>query len=90
VLKVKDESGDTVTEYYDMKTSLLTRSSSTQDGPSGPVSVITDYSDYRDIGGGILRPFKMALSGGMPFPLNMEAKSIEINKTLAPDIFRID
>lgn len=35
-------------------------------------------------------PFKSVISGAMPTPLELEATSIEINKDIAADVFKVE
>jgi outer membrane lipoprotein-sorting protein len=59
VVRLTPASGKPVTQYFDAETFLMLRQISTQDTPSGPMELTVDFSDYRDVGGGIKAPFRM-------------------------------
>lgn len=50
-------SGKPVTQYYDTRTLLLVRQSGNFETPQGPMNISVEFSDYRDIGGGVKAPF---------------------------------
>jgi len=49
--------GKPVTQYYDTRTFLLVRQSGNFETPQGPMNIRVEFSDYRDIGGGVKAPF---------------------------------
>jgi hypothetical protein len=51
--------GKTVAQYYDTETFLLVRQSGNFETPQGPMDVSVEFSDYRDIGGGVKTPFRI-------------------------------
>jgi zinc protease len=71
-----------------MTTSLKIRSVSSQDTPQGPASVINDYDDYREVKG-VRIPYKVTISGAMPFPLVMQVESAAINEGIDDKVFTI-
>jgi len=89
-LIITDPGGESFTEFYDVKTNYLLRSVKSQSGGQGqPVVITTDYKDYKDVSG-VMIPFKSVISGAMPTPLELEATSIEINKDIAADVFKVE
>lgn len=47
-----------LTQYYDTETFLLLRQSGNFNTQQGPMDIQVDFSDYRDIGGGLRAPFQ--------------------------------
>ncbi|NQU88474.1 MAG: insulinase family protein [Mariniphaga sp.] len=76
-------SGRTAVDFYDQETGLKVKSVSQQGGTS--VSAL--YDDYQEING-ILFPFKTKQTAG-PQVLDIETKSIEINKGIEDSIFEL-
>ena len=88
VISVKSPFGSTKTEYYDQESGLLVKEVQVQEGAGGQSLTITrEFSDYQDFDG-VLFPSKVIASGGMPFPLILEAKSIELNPEIDDSIFK--
>jgi hypothetical protein len=50
--------GKPVTQYYDTRTFLLVWQSGNFETPQGPMDISVEFSDYRDIGGGVKAPFQ--------------------------------
>lgn len=89
-LLVTDPDGEITTEFYDVKTNLLNRTVKSQKGQGGnEVAVITDFKDYKEISG-VMMPHKSIISGAMPVPIELDAVIIELNQSIAPEIFKID
>jgi zinc protease len=87
-IDITSPDGDKTSEYFDMTTSLKIRSVSSQDTPQGPASVINDYDDYREVKG-VRIPYKVTISGAMPFPLVMQVESAAINEGIDDKVFTI-
>lgn len=81
---------DKSTEYYDATTGLLMKSVSTEEGPQGPQSVISEFSDYQEVpgSGGYKVPATVSLTGMAPVPLTMKLVSVEVNKTYPASDFQ--
>jgi len=86
VIEVESASGNKQTEYFDIKTGLKVRSQSNQDG----TLVQTDYSDYREVEGGIKMPYKIVSTGQMPFPLAFEVQSVAVNTGVEDAVFKVE
>jgi len=89
-LFVTNADGESVTEYFSIKTGLLMRKIQVQEANGESIIITNDYSNYKDVGGGILMPHKISLTGAIPMPIVMEATSIQINKLISADIFNIE
>ena len=88
-IDVESATGSKFTEFYDTATGFKVRTVSVQ-GPEGnSVTVITDYSDYKEING-VKMPYKVAISGTAPFPIVFEVTSIEVNKGIEDSVFAVE
>lgn len=83
-------SGDKSLSYYDVKSGLKVRETSSEEGPTGPVSSSTDFADYEEFNGvKFPQTITYPLGGGMT--LKAEVKVIEVNgKTFDATVFTID
>lgn len=91
VYKVEVTSPDGVKsmDYYDIKTSLLLRTSQSMEGPSGQTqNTSEDYSDYREVGG-IMMPYGRRITGMMPMALDVKVSDIIFNSAISADDFLI-
>lgn len=86
---ITSKSGKKTTEYYSVKTGLLTRSIASTAGPAGQKATVTnDYADYKKVSG-ILYPHTMSVTmEGVP-PLEMTLKELIINEDISDDLFLI-
>ena len=88
VISVESPSGATKTEYYDQESGLLVKEVQIQEGAGGQSLTITrEFSDYQEFDG-VLFPSKVIASGGMPFPLTLQAQSIELNPEIDDSVFK--
>ncbi len=89
-VQVTKANGDKSYEFYDVKTNLLIRSMMSQEIPGGqPQTITTEVEDYKEVSG-IMFPHKITLLGAMPFPLVMNAQSIEVNGNIPAEKFKTD
>lgn len=86
VLEIESADGSKQTEYFDIKTGLKVRSQSNQDG----TQTQTDYSDYRELEGGIKMPYKVVSTGLMPVPLAFQVESIVVNSGVEDAVFKVE
>lgn len=86
VLEIESADGSKQTEYFDIKTGLKLRSQSNQDG----TQTQTDYSDYREVEGGIKMPYKVVSTGLMPVPLAFQVESIVVNSGVEDAVFKVE
>jgi len=86
VIEVESADGKKQTEYYDIKSGLKVRSQSNQGGNL----VQTDYSDYREVEGGIMMPFKVVSVGQAPVPLTFEVKEVMMNQGVEDSFFKVE
>ncbi|MCC7051284.1 MAG: insulinase family protein [Bacteroidia bacterium] len=89
VLDLTSPTGHKETELYDVKTSLKVKTIKTEDGgQQGPMTSVSEISDYREVSG-IKFPFEIAQSVG-PQSMKMKVSSIEVNKKVNDDVFKIE
>ena len=87
VLTVESPSGANKTEYYDQETGLLVKEIQVAEGPGEQsITVTREFSDYKEFDG-VLFPGKIVTSGGMPFPITLEAKEIKLNPEIEDAAF---
>lgn len=87
-VSITKPNGSIMTEYYAMDSGILLRSVSSQNGPQGPVSITSDFMDYKDYNG-IMYPAVVKISGMMPVPIEMKVESLQINTDIDPSVFTI-
>ena len=85
---VTDPSGEAFTEYYSMNTGLKLQSVSTMDAQNGKVTVTAKLSDYKTVGG-LKFPYKIVRSVG-PQSMNLEVKTVEVNKGIDDSVFEAE
>jgi len=80
--------GKTKTEYYDVTSGLLVRSSETTAGPQGEITITSDYSDYQSVGG-VLMPHAVSVSGMLPggAAMNLKVEEASANIEMEDAIF---
>jgi len=89
-VSVTDPSGQMVTEYYSVKSSLLVRQVAVSEGPGGQqMTITTDFMDYKRVDG-INMPHKMKTTGAMPMPVEMNALSYKVNPEIDETLFDIE
>lgn len=86
-LEVEKPTGEKSYEFYDVKTNLMVRSTTSQEGPDGTSMTITsDAGDYKEVDG-VMFPHLFSITGMMPFPLEMKVESITVNSTIPASKF---
>lgn len=86
--KIEVMVGDTkMTEFYAIEGGLKIRQIVTAETPMGSQTIISDYSDYRDVSG-VKMAFKLSQDLGM-MQLALTASKIEANTNLADALFEI-
>lgn len=85
VMSVTTPDGDEVTEYYAVESGLKIKEEASQEGPQGPMTVSTTYSDYRKVGN-IMAPYSMVILQG-PQKINFTFQKIEVNTGLSKKDF---
>jgi predicted Zn-dependent peptidase len=78
-------SGSKSTDYYDISTGLKIRTV----GEANGATVTNDFEDYREVEG-VKFPYKLTVSGMMPFPLVMNVEKVEVNTGLEADSFKVE
>ena len=77
-----------MTEYYSVKSGLLLRQVIPVSTPQGSFNQTVDFSDYKDVKG-LKFPFKIKQQMG-PQSMSFNVESIEINKGLSDDMFKVE
>jgi len=87
---VTDDSGKVSSEFYSIASSLLSRTIQSQDGPQGAVTITTDFTDYKDVGG-LLFPHVTTVSGMLPggAAMKMKAEEVVVDKVFDAATFEI-
>ncbi|MFN3488431.1 MAG: hypothetical protein ACK4YV_04830 [Emticicia sp.] len=76
-----------MTEYYDVTSGLKVRQSITNESPMGTQTIISDYSDYKEVSG-VKFAHKLSQDVGMA-QFALTATKIEANTNLADALFEI-
>ncbi len=89
VVEATKTDGKMTKEYYDAKTGFLTKTSRSEESPQGPVSEVTEYSNYKEVPGtgGYKTPYTVSLIGMAPVPITMEITEVMVNKDIADSEF---
>ena len=85
---ITSPSGTSKTDFFDVASGLRVRSVASQDTPMGSITQITDFGDYREVDG-LMFPFIMKQQAG-PQSVDFNVISVELNKGLADEMFRVD
>jgi predicted Zn-dependent peptidase len=88
-IAITDPSGQKSTEYYGAQSGYLLRTLAVNavEG-SNPVTMVTDFSDYQQVGG-ISQPGTVSVSGVGPAPMKMVLKEFKVNEAIDASIFEI-
>ncbi|WP_159800361.1 pitrilysin family protein [Flavobacterium sp. MK4S-17] len=73
------------TMYYDVKSGLKVASSETVEGPAGQMTMVTPYSDYREVKG-VKIPYKSSINIGMEVELNVT--DVKVNEGVSAADFQ--
>jgi zinc protease len=77
-----------IQEFYGIECGLKLRMVASQDSPMGPVTQITDYGDYREVGN-LKFPFRIRQQTG-PQSMELAVQSVELNLGLNDELFSFD
>lgn len=80
--------GSVRNEYFSLENGLRKSTQISQDTPMGTMTIVTNYSDYREVNG-VLFPFSISQQLG-PQMLDMKVTSIEVNSGLSATEFSVD
>ncbi len=81
--------GKRTMEFYDMKSSLKLREITLDKGiDDAPVSVITDFSDYKAVEG-VLFPHTIVVTGMTPAPMTLRTMGMKVNQGVEDAIFKL-
>jgi hypothetical protein len=87
-LLVTNPAGTSVTEFYDVASSLKVRTITTQETQMGPMTVSASYDDYRDVDG-VKIPFALKQQTG-PQTMDMKVVTVELNSGVSDDVFKVE
>jgi hypothetical protein len=89
VIEVKDAKGETSKEYYDVATGFKVKEVKTQDTPQGPMSIVVEYADYKEVPSkkGYKVAYTVKYQAG-PQAFDMKLTIIEINKGISDEEFK--
>lgn len=89
VVSITMPGGQNKTEYYDVASGLKVKEVTTQTVQGQTITQTSVFGDYQEVDG-ILFPFSMESSGGMPFPVNFKTEEIKVNAGISADTFTIE
>lgn len=72
--------------YYDVKTSYLLRTEETAEAQGQSVTTITDYSNYKEVGG-VMMPYSMKVAAG-PQVFVFETTDAKVNEGVSAEDFK--
>jgi len=78
--------GDQLRWFVDAKTGRILRASFQGNGPTGPDTVLVDYSDFKQVDGVSVAFHEEVSSNGKP-SMGVATSSVELNTTVDPKIF---
>lgn len=87
-LEAKSSNGNPRYEYYDPQTGFKTAEVISSETEGKAIQQTIYFEEYRETEG-VKYPNKITILGLAPFPLIMKVKSIEINKGVKDDFFKI-
>ena len=87
VVLVKKPDGKSATEYYDVKSGLLTKVVENLEAQEQSITLSTEYQDYKEVDGFMI-PHKKVISGMMPTPFDLVLKEMKVNSGLTLDDFK--
>ncbi len=88
VLDLLSSTGKKSTEWYDVTSGLKVKASSTTTNETGPMTQVSEYSDYKNIDG-IKYPGSISITG-TPMPLKLKLESVDVNKGIKDSEFNAD
>ncbi|MEZ4911116.1 MAG: insulinase family protein [Saprospiraceae bacterium] len=88
-VKIENSDGDVTFEYYDVKTGRLLRSVNIIGKDTDSKSISTDYSNYKEVNG-VYFPHSITTVGVAPEPLIFNVESLELNKVISDDTFKVE
>ncbi len=90
-IEVTSAAGKTITEYYDVKSKMLVKSESAEEGQGGmSINVSTEYGDYRKIGA-VMVPYKITIvqsAGGQENVMSMKVTTVKLNEGVTEADFK--
>jgi zinc protease len=87
-VQIASPQGTSKSEFFHVASGLKVRSITSQETQMGPMTVISNMGDYREVNG-IKFPFALKQQVG-PQALDLKVNSIEMNKSVSDDLFVIE
>lgn len=86
VYKIKVTKGDVSSyRYYDAKSGLLLRTEETTEAQGQSVTTVTDYSNYKEVGG-VMMPYRIKQAAG-PQVFIMDVTEVKVNEDVTAEDF---
>lgn len=87
ILEAVNAAGKKTLEYYDVKSGYLVRSVKSEETPKGPMSITTDFKDYKEVAGtnGYKVPYTVTI---VEQAITVKVQSVEVNKNIADTEFK--
>ncbi len=87
ILEAVNAAGKKSLEYYDVKSGYLVRSVKSEETQKGPISVTTDFKDYKEVAGtnGYKVPYTVTV---VEQAITVKVQSVEVNKNIADTEFK--
>lgn len=86
IMTVSPPNGESNTQYYSVESGLKIKEEATVEGPEGPVTSSSTYSDYREVNG-VLFPFQRKVIAG-PQAIEFTTTTVETNVGLKASDFK--
>ncbi len=87
-IEVEMPSGAKSLVYFDKTTSYKIRETNTEEGPTGPMTLSTDYSEYKEYSG-VKFPSRISMPLGPGMNMDATVKSVKINEKIDPSVFML-
>lgn len=87
-LMVTRPSGKKTTEYYSVKSGLVTKVISNTETPQGVQTITNQFKDYKAVDG-VMLPFTLVTIGAAPFPIEMKVAEYKLNSAIPNTEFMI-
>ncbi len=87
IVLVKKPGDKSVTEYYDVETNLLRRSTEVLEAQGQTISLTNEFTDYEAVNG-VMFPSTISISGMMPEVVVLKKVDLKVNSGLSDDDFK--
>jgi zinc protease len=87
-VQISNPEGTSKNEYFDVSTGLKVRTVASQETQMGPMTVTSNFGDYREVDG-VKFPFALKQQVG-PQNVDLKVVSVELNSGVSDELFKID